>query len=178
MGVNTVCSLKIDWKHDLLTIFSSRGQKQNKNRTEHILYFTQVITDIWRNKRNSNETWTWWKRVNNNTYIWWPVCAISSFRPLAAKRRHAKRRKEEKTPFEKTKRRKRRKTPCVKTTRRNNATRKDENTKPAARKDETPARKDEKTPCQKTPFETPTKPLMSRALRCWHRFLTDLNDAI
>ena len=29
MGVNTVCTLEVDGKHDLLTIFSSRGQKQN-----------------------------------------------------------------------------------------------------------------------------------------------------
>ena len=28
MGVNTVCTLNMDGKHDLLTIFSSRGQKK------------------------------------------------------------------------------------------------------------------------------------------------------
>ena len=32
MVVNTVCTLKIDGKHDLLTIFSSRGQKQNSTK--------------------------------------------------------------------------------------------------------------------------------------------------
>ena len=29
MGVNPVCTLKVDRKHDLLTTFPSRGQKQN-----------------------------------------------------------------------------------------------------------------------------------------------------
>ena len=38
--------------------------------------------------------------------VWWPVCAISSFRLFATKRCHAKGRKDEKTPCEKTKRRK------------------------------------------------------------------------
>ena len=32
MGVNIVCTLKIDEKHDLLTIFSSRGQTQNATK--------------------------------------------------------------------------------------------------------------------------------------------------
>ena len=29
MGVNTVCTLEMEEKHDLLTIFSSRGLQQN-----------------------------------------------------------------------------------------------------------------------------------------------------
>ena len=41
MGVNTVCTLQIDGKHDLLTIFSSRGQKQNAERRAH-----EVANDI------------------------------------------------------------------------------------------------------------------------------------
>ena len=32
MGVNTVCTLKMDGKYDLLTIFSSRGLKQNATK--------------------------------------------------------------------------------------------------------------------------------------------------
>ena len=48
--------------------------------------------------------------------LWWLVSAISSFRYFAAKYRHAKRRKDQITPREKTKRR-------------NNAARKDEKTK-------------------------------------------------
>ena len=32
MSVNPVCTLKIDGKHDLLTVLSSRGQKQNATK--------------------------------------------------------------------------------------------------------------------------------------------------
>ena len=95
--------------------------------------------------------------------VWWPVCAISSFPLFAAKRRHAKRRKDEK-----------------------NTMRKDtiwnynflvfshgvfSSFRMASfrcyfvfphsvfssfrtRKDEILARKDENTPCENTPFET------------------------
>ena len=77
-----------------------------------------------------------------NRILWWPVCAISAFRLFAAKRRHAKIRKDEKTSCEKTK----------------NAMQKDEKmkcekTKSDTRKDEISARKDEKRHA-KTPFET------------------------
>ena len=64
------------------------------------------------------------------------------YRLFAAKKFHAKRRQDEKTPCEKTKRRKK---PGEKTKRRNNAVRKDE---PAMRKDEISARKDEKRHAQ------------------------------
>ena len=32
MGANIVCMLKIDGEHDLLTILSSKGQKQNATK--------------------------------------------------------------------------------------------------------------------------------------------------
>ena len=42
MGGNRVCTLKIDGKHDLLTIFSSREQKQNASKplTSHVKLLT------------------------------------------------------------------------------------------------------------------------------------------
>ena len=78
------------------------------------------------------------------------------FRLSAAKRRHGKRRQDEKTPCEKIKRRI--KTPCKKTKRRIKKTKGRNN---AMRKDETHhtktgifSAKRRNTPCEKTPFET------------------------
>ena len=82
--------------------------------------------------------------------LWCPVCAISLFCIFAAIRRHAKRRKNEKTLCEK-KREKTKKTPCEKTKRQNNAMRKEE-TRNAKRRNFSAKR--QKTLCEKTPFGT------------------------
>ena len=54
IGVNTVCTLKVDGKHDLLTIFSSRGQKQNaaKYGTREGTFLFQYLPERNRNKKN------------------------------------------------------------------------------------------------------------------------------
>ena len=47
MGVNSVCTLKIDGKHNLLTIFSSRRQKQNATKplTSRARHFLTDFSD-------------------------------------------------------------------------------------------------------------------------------------